>query len=491
VFAGSFSMQAAQAVAADDTLGTWGVLDAVGALLDKSLLMPLDPVLSPIATNPTDVLRCDLQRLRMLESVRAFAMEQLTAASEATTLEHRHQDWVLGHWRHMSEAMHEAPMFHWMDALAPDMENLRVAMRHALADDARLPLAVELFCHCACFCIGDLKHDALQWWQALRHLGAEHPEPALRARFHQAEAMLAVEPFRGLGFRIAGRKPAPLDEAPFAEAAARRALALHRELEQPFEAYLDSFLLLYLKLQTNPQGDHGALLAEMRSLEDPQWSLVRRRYGRFIAGALERYRGRLTAHRSHCAAELAVARSTDDDLLAWATMHLWALTEHEFGHDDEAKKMLRQVIDAASRAGRIRHYPLPLAALAALQAMDGHSTEAAALARKAAEGLSPDRTLWTIGTELACVLLSRAHVREAARLLSWTQAQMARHGIRPGRFTERLMVHCRSQLSASRTDTRANAQPDRLDAPCVDADELRNLLMSAAPELTTFAPDME
>lgn len=67
VFAGGFTLEAAQALAADDMLDGWEVLEQMGALVDKSLLVAEgDP----------------LPRYRMLETTRLYALERLADAGE-------------------------------------------------------------------------------------------------------------------------------------------------------------------------------------------------------------------------------------------------------------------------------------------------------------------------------------------------------------------------------------------------------------------------
>src|SRR4030095_13916263 len=62
VFAGSFSLESAQKIAANDPMDEWRVLDHLGALIDKSLVV-VDGDENP--------------RYRMLETTRAFALERL------------------------------------------------------------------------------------------------------------------------------------------------------------------------------------------------------------------------------------------------------------------------------------------------------------------------------------------------------------------------------------------------------------------------------
>lgn len=75
VFVGGFTLELAQQVAADEALDGWSVLDALGGLVDKSLV-------SVDAGDPP--------RYRLLESARVFALEELTASGEVDDVHGRH-----------------------------------------------------------------------------------------------------------------------------------------------------------------------------------------------------------------------------------------------------------------------------------------------------------------------------------------------------------------------------------------------------------------
>jgi predicted ATPase/DNA-binding winged helix-turn-helix (wHTH) protein len=75
VFAGGFTLDAAQRVADDDKIDGWDVVEHLGALVDKSL------VLADGAQEP---------RYRMLETTRLYAIERLAEAGETATLLERH-----------------------------------------------------------------------------------------------------------------------------------------------------------------------------------------------------------------------------------------------------------------------------------------------------------------------------------------------------------------------------------------------------------------
>jgi predicted ATPase len=75
VFVGGFTLDAAQDVAADECIDVWEVLELLGTLVDKSMVMAEgDP----------------MPRYRLLESTRMYALERLADAGETDTMLHRH-----------------------------------------------------------------------------------------------------------------------------------------------------------------------------------------------------------------------------------------------------------------------------------------------------------------------------------------------------------------------------------------------------------------
>jgi predicted ATPase len=132
VFAGSFSLPAAEAVGADppghDQAGP--VMDTLGALLDSSLVRP--------QTGPGE------PRFELLETIREYALERLCESG----------DWVPAHDRHAAyfQALAEPAdadlagpgQLAWLDRLETDHSNLWAAMSW-LVDHGPLEQALSLF----------------------------------------------------------------------------------------------------------------------------------------------------------------------------------------------------------------------------------------------------------------------------------------------------------------------------------------------------------
>ena len=134
VFSGGCTIEAVQQVASDEQLDEWAVLDAVGRLVDKSLI---------VADGD------DLPRYRMLESARAYALEKLAAAQETDALARRHANYYAAYAERGCDALFAAGGTEdgFIAARAAEFDNLRAALKWSLGDDGDAGLALALLAH--------------------------------------------------------------------------------------------------------------------------------------------------------------------------------------------------------------------------------------------------------------------------------------------------------------------------------------------------------
>jgi predicted ATPase/class 3 adenylate cyclase len=121
VFAGSFGIDAAEAICSGDGAPASSVLDTLASLVAKSLV-------GSEADGAGDT------RYRLLESVRMYASEKLTGADEADVVRAHHRDWYLS-WL---EAIPLEQLTFAPDGLAAttsELENLRAAADWCHAED--------------------------------------------------------------------------------------------------------------------------------------------------------------------------------------------------------------------------------------------------------------------------------------------------------------------------------------------------------------------
>jgi predicted ATPase/class 3 adenylate cyclase len=131
VFAGSWNLDAAQAVCADD-LESWEVLDLLDSLVDKSLVL----------AEPTE----EELRYRMLETVHQYASEKLDYASgaEAASALSAHAQVFLTVAETAAPNLLGAEQGAWLTRLEVDQDNLRATFASFLSDDARAEEALRL-----------------------------------------------------------------------------------------------------------------------------------------------------------------------------------------------------------------------------------------------------------------------------------------------------------------------------------------------------------
>ncbi len=114
VFAGSWTLEAAEAVCSGGTLDKWAILDILTALVDRSLVIA-DPVGSGI-------------RYRMLESIRQYALELFDQLPDATALRDSHRAYFVEMARRAEPELTGPRMDRWMDRFEREHENFRLAL---------------------------------------------------------------------------------------------------------------------------------------------------------------------------------------------------------------------------------------------------------------------------------------------------------------------------------------------------------------------------
>ncbi|MFJ5969505.1 BTAD domain-containing putative transcriptional regulator [Streptomyces sp. NPDC093060] len=213
VFAGGFSLAAAEEVCADGAHDT-SVLDLLGRLADKSLVW----------AEPQQ----DEVRYRLLETIRQYAAERLRAAGELAATEARHRRFYL----ELAEARDREPPTGICGATSLELEadygNLRAALRSFLRHepDSALRLAVALR---SFWPERGRLAEGRRW---LEDALAAAPEPTLaRARALMGRAVLAVRlgdgsPLKDISEQIVGIHRLRADPAALAYAHCQQAILL-------------------------------------------------------------------------------------------------------------------------------------------------------------------------------------------------------------------------------------------------------------------------
>lgn len=123
VFAGGWTLGAAEAVGAGGDIGEGDVLDVLSRLVDKSLVL---------AEGGAGVSRATPPRYTMLEPVRQYGEERLAASAEAEAVRRRHASWFFGLAQEVEPWLRGARREVWLERLEGEYGNLRAALAWAL-----------------------------------------------------------------------------------------------------------------------------------------------------------------------------------------------------------------------------------------------------------------------------------------------------------------------------------------------------------------------
>ncbi len=129
VFPGGFTLDAAFAVAHEGEADRWDILDSLGRLVDRSLVVveQREPV-----------------RYRLLETLRLFAGELLAKSGDGEFVAERHAQHVVQLFEDAFIAWETTTDTDWIARYRPELDNLRVALDWALAAPDRKSVALAL-----------------------------------------------------------------------------------------------------------------------------------------------------------------------------------------------------------------------------------------------------------------------------------------------------------------------------------------------------------
>ncbi len=323
VFVGGFSLALAQRVVLDAEGDPWAMLDGLGSLVDRSLVVA-DGEATP--------------RYHLLESARAYALEQLAVAGETDAMERRRAEAMRELVETFDEAIAFAPRFDKLvHAFEPDLDNLRAALRWALRTPEAHHTALALLASSNALWVElDPFGDAIEHYLTARAWLDEAVPPALAARFRLAflsmartrmlhprewrdEAWSALGTYRALGDRIGLYKAlCSLGSAP-------------RDVIDEVQA--------------------GALLEEAAQLEDPSWSPRQRSRRQLSLEWFHDQGGRFEAAREAGLQHVALARAAGA-LGAIPALSNLADTEFVLGNSEVAIALCREAIERAAAIGR-------------------------------------------------------------------------------------------------------------------------------------------
>ncbi len=120
VFAGGWTLEAAEAVCAGEGLESFEVLDVLLKLVDKSLVWADDTR--------------DGTRYRLLETIRKYANNKLLDTDEVESIRNHHLDYFLKFAEEVEPKLRGSEQMEWLDRLELEHDNLRAALDWSLGE---------------------------------------------------------------------------------------------------------------------------------------------------------------------------------------------------------------------------------------------------------------------------------------------------------------------------------------------------------------------
>lgn len=405
VFAGSFGLAAAQTVCADATLDRWAVLDALGSLVDRSLVV-------------TD--GAEPPRYRLLESARLFAREHLDAAGESPDRLRRHAQATIDTLREAVAAWRRSGSGSpHRDQLRAELDNVRAACRWA-ERDADLALGIEL-AEAAGWSFSVLNLHAEYLAMAERWLARLPGEPDRRADDPAAAALC----LRTASVSKNSAHPAGLTAA-LAAASHYRRQGDGRRLHECL------ICAVAIGARRGVALPFAEMLAEARALQRPDWSRASLSNFEWAHDTWLLSEGRYTE-------ALAGHLAQVDRNLPYAALGAWQAAaanaaaclvalDRPTEACDLAERALAALSDGEAQVS-VRGYVL--AALAHARARLGEADAVAALAREALPLLAIEGDERILLLPLALAAEVQRRPRHAARLAGLHDHGVATTGVRP------------------------------------------------------------
>lgn len=400
VFAGGFTLAAAEQVAASGDIQPGRMLDVLERLADKSLLQA--------------DLTGTAARYRLLGIVREYAAEQLASSAEQDAVRRAHLRWYVRFVQEIVPRIDRGEggpqaLEHELDAVDAETANLRVALEFA-RQDADTIAALQI--------AGPLGHYA--YLRGHYHEVRQWMDAAVTGRGTEVPAGLRAQALLGSG-RLA------LLQCDYVPAIRRleAALRLYRDLDdrQGIAATLQ-----VLGSVAREQGRyarsmelHAESLAAAEAVGD-RWAIARA-HGHlgFVLWLQREYAEATTA----CATALAMARElADSEEIAWAQISLGAIARYE-GADDRAAALFADSRALAEQLGFREAIAWSLEQLGLL-ALGRGDADAASLLRRSLEIHHELRDRWrtcSLLDDLAAVALANGQPGEAASLLGTAETQ--------------------------------------------------------------------
>ncbi|MGJ7512694.1 ATP-binding protein, partial [Variovorax sp. GT1P44] len=403
VFSGGCTVKAAQHVASGDGLSQSRVLEVLGKLVDRSLVVPESS---------------EQSRLRLLESMRLYAIEKLAQAGETATLRLLHAKYFSTYFRAVAGLLYGGTWTEdrFLSARKTELDNLREAIDNSLDSNGDPCTGLELLVAAAPMSLLlPLSAQSPRWWHTLaQSMNPVTPEGAAKLRY------CWIHWGQGVWWRSDTWPERP-------ESVAVELEALHEPRMQAHALCLDAF-------RAGSRRDFVPAYAALdvaASLEKPDWPAWLRSRLSFFRAMFDRETGKQGATTTAINAALADLDAAGEGGGRWAfivrsNLALEPLLRGEAG---EAANRLQVLAEQGNLQGQgseglgqvLSYLVLALVQQGELGAASGAAINAAQHLKRSAQ--------WPIfGSSLALLAAKLGNLKGAALMIGAIDARMTRHG---------------------------------------------------------------
>lgn len=389
-FAGGFTLEAAEAICADEQIPAYEIIDLLTNLVSKSLVVFSD----------------EEARYRLLETVRQYARDKLLETGEAAQIRDRHRDWFLAFAEHAESALQGPDQALWLKRLETEHDNLRAALEWSSTDPEtglRLASALWLFWY-----LRGYVSEGREWLNQFLGKATQAPS-SLRAKALYGASMLARAQ----------------DDYALATKLLEESLALYRAAKDNRGVAL---ALGNLGVIAFARGDyaratrlHEESLEHFRKLED--------RVGMAAAlselGNIAMYHNDLERAERLLEESLALSRAAQDDQGMAAALRRLGAVLFQKGERARAKALLQESLELYRGLGAVPGLASVLNSLGMIALHEGDPQRASALLRQSLAHYRDVGDKWHIALcldRLAQVAAAQGEWDRAARLLGAEEA---------------------------------------------------------------------
>lgn len=349
VFAGGWTLEAAERVCSGEGMEAWEVLDLLTALVEKSLVQYGE--------------QDGEARYRLPETVRQYARDRLLESGEAEEMRHRHRDRFLEMAERAEPELRGAQQLRWLNRLEVEHDNLRAALECCEAEEGGAEVGLRFVAALWRFWVMRAHfREGRQWTQrVLSRRGAG--SVALRARALLVHGILAD--WQG--------------EHASSHLLIQESLALARTARDPWGAAFSLFRLGFCALDEENDAQAQALAEECLGLAQQvgdKWLIL---HGLALMAEVAHARGEFEPATRLCQESVALSREVGDQWVGAQRCLAFADLMRSRGHYAQAMTLHREGLVLSVELRDKRGIAWHLEGLAGVAAAQGRPDEAVRL----------------------------------------------------------------------------------------------------------------